>query len=169
MTIIDIILLIIIGIGAISGFMKGFFRQFASILGLIVGLVAAKLLYVSVAEKIYHTVTDSQTAAQVISFIGIWLIVPLIFSIVAHLLTKAFEIASLGWFNRLCGAALGATKYLLVLMLIIYTIEYIDPDSKFLFKTKKEDSTLYNSINALGQIIFPAAKVTAQQIYNQIQ
>lgn len=169
MTTIDIILLIIIGIGAISGFMKGFFRQFASILGLIVGLIAAKLLYASVAEKIYHTVTDSMTTAQVISFIGIWLIVPLIFSIVANLLTKAFEAVSLGWFNRLCGAALGATKYLLVLMLVIYAIEYLDPDSKFLIKTKKEDSTLYLPISTLGQIFFPAAKVTVQNIYNQIQ
>ena len=42
---IDIIILIVIGAGAIVGFVKGFIRQLASILGLIVGLLAAKTLY----------------------------------------------------------------------------------------------------------------------------
>ena len=55
---IDIIILIVIGAGAIVGFVKGFIRQLASILGLIVGLLAAKALYASLAEKLCPTVTD---------------------------------------------------------------------------------------------------------------
>ena len=44
MATIDIIILIVIGAGAVVGFVKGFIRQLASILGLIVGLLAAKSL-----------------------------------------------------------------------------------------------------------------------------
>ena len=80
MATIDIIILIIIGAGAIVGFMKGFIRQLASILGLIVGLLAAKALYTTLAEKLCPTVTDSMTVAQVLAFIIIWIAVPLIFS-----------------------------------------------------------------------------------------
>ena len=76
---IDIIILIVIGAGAIVGFVKGFIRQLASILGLIVGLLAAKALYASLAEKLCPTVTDSMTVAQVLAFIMIWIAVPLIF------------------------------------------------------------------------------------------
>ena len=47
MATIDIIILIIIGAGAIVGFMKGFIRQLASILGLIVGLLALLFLYIT--------------------------------------------------------------------------------------------------------------------------
>ena len=65
---IDIIILIVIGAGAIVGFVKGFIRQLASILGLIVGLLAAKALYASLAEKLCPTVTDSMTVAQVLAF-----------------------------------------------------------------------------------------------------
>ena len=79
MATIDIIILIIIGAGAIVGFMKGFIRQLASILGLIVGLLAAKALYTTLAEKLCPTVTDSMTVAQVLAFIIIWIAVPLIF------------------------------------------------------------------------------------------
>ncbi len=51
MATIDIIILIVIGAGAIVGFVKGFIRQLASILGLIVGLLAAKALYASFGGK----------------------------------------------------------------------------------------------------------------------
>ena len=57
MTTIDIIILIALGAGVIVGFMKGFIRQLASILGLIVGLLAAKALYTSLAVKLCPTVT----------------------------------------------------------------------------------------------------------------
>lgn len=63
MTTIDIIILIALGAGVIVGFMKGFIRQLASILGLIVGLLAAKALYTSLAVKLCPTVTDSMTVA----------------------------------------------------------------------------------------------------------
>ena len=73
MATIDIIILIIVGAGAIVGFMKGFIRQLASILGLIVGLMAAKALYASLAAKLCPAVTDSMTVAQVLAFIMIWI------------------------------------------------------------------------------------------------
>ena len=66
MTTIDIIILIIVGAGVVTGFMKGFIRQLASILGLVVGLLAAKALYATLAEKLCPTVTDSMTVAQVL-------------------------------------------------------------------------------------------------------
>ena len=67
MTIIDIILLVVIGAGAVIGFIKGFIKQLASILGLIVGLLAAKALYVSVAERVFSKITDSMTFAQILA------------------------------------------------------------------------------------------------------
>ena len=75
--------------------MKGFIRQLASILGLVVGLLAAKALYATLAEKLCPTVTDSMTVAQVLAFIVIWIAVPMKFTLVATLLTKALEAISL--------------------------------------------------------------------------
>ena len=40
------------------------------------------------------------TVAQVLAFIAIWIAVPLVFTVVASLLTKAMEAVSLGWLNR---------------------------------------------------------------------
>ena len=42
MTTIDIIILVFLGIGLVSGFMRGFLKQLASIVGLIAGLLVAR-------------------------------------------------------------------------------------------------------------------------------
>lgn len=146
MTTIDIIILIAVGVGAVRGFMKGFIRQLASILGLVVGLLAAKALYVSLAEKLCPVVTDSMTVAQVLSFIMIWIAIPLIFTVVASVLTKAMEVISLGWLNRLLGAGLGALKFLLLTILLVCVIEFIDSDNRLIDETKKDASLLYYPI-----------------------
>lgn len=163
MTTIDIILLLAIGAGAVRGFMKGFLKQLTSILGLIVGLIAAKALYASLAEELCPAVTDSMTVAQVLSFIVIWIAVPLIFTIVASVLTKAMEVISLGWLNRLLGAALGGVKFLLLASLLICVIEFIDPGNQLISETKKEASVLYYPVETFAGIFFPAAKEVTQQ------
>ena len=83
MTVIDIVILVILAAGAIMGFSKGFIKQLASLLGLVVGLLAARALYGQLAEKLCPTVTQSLGVAQVLAFVLIWLAVPLIFALVA--------------------------------------------------------------------------------------
>ena len=163
MTTIDIIILIALGAGVIIGFMKGFIRQLASILGLIVGLLAAKRLYTYLAEKLCPTVTDSMTVAQILAFVIIWIAVPLIFTLVASVLTKAMEAVSLGWLNRLLGAGLGALKYLLLVSLVVCVIQFIDTDSQLISQTKKEESLLYYPMERFAGMFFPAAKEVTQQ------
>lgn len=163
MATIDIIILILVGAGAISGFTKGFIRQLASILGLIVGLIAAKALYGALAEKLCPAVTDSMTVAQALAFIIIWIAVPLIFVLVASLLTKAMKAISLDWLNRLLGAVLGALKFLLLITLVICLIEFVDGDNKLISATKKSESLLYYPMETFAGVFFPAAKDVTQQ------
>lgn len=160
---IDILILSIVGVGAVSGFMKGFIRQLASILGLIVGLLAAKALYASLAEKLCPTLTESMTVAQIVAFVFIWIAVPLLFVLVASLLTKAAEAISLGWLNRWLGSGLGALKFLLLTSLAICVLEFIDGDNKLIDATKKSESLLYYPMETFAGVFFPAAKNITQQ------
>ena len=126
MTTIDIVILIVLGAGAIVGFTKGFLKQLAGLLGLVAGLLIAKALYATVAERFFLPLTDSLTVAQGIAFVVIWLAVPLAFLLLATLLTKAMEAVALGWVNRLLGAGLGLLKSALLVSLLICVVEYID-------------------------------------------
>lgn len=163
MAVIDIIILVVVGAGAIVGFIKGFLRQLASMLGLIVGLIAAKALYASLAEKLCPVLTDSMTVAQVLAFIMIWIAVPLLFLLVASLLTKAMKAVSLNWLNRLLGCGLGALKFLLLASLVICVIEFMDSDNKLVSATKKSESLFYYQMEKFAGIFFPAAKSITQQ------
>ena len=125
--------------------------------------LAAKALYTTLAEKLCPTVTDSMTVAQVLAFIIIWIAVPLIFLLVASLLTKAMKAVSLDWLNRWLGCVLGALKFLLLTSLVICLIEFMDGDNKLISPTKKSESLLYYPIETFAGIFFPAAKSMTQQ------
>ena len=164
MTTIDIVILIVLGAGAKVGFTKGFLKQLAGLLGLVAGLLIAKALYATVAERFFLPLTDSLTVAQGIAFVVIWLAVPLAFLLLATLLTKAMEAVALGWVNRLLGAGLGLLKSALLVSLLICVVEYIDSDNTLLKRTKKQESVLYYPMEKFAGIFLPAAREVAGEL-----
>jgi len=159
MGLIDIILLIIIVAGAIRGFMRGFIHQLATIAGLIIGFLAAKALYMVVAEKLsMYIPSTSMTVLQVIAFIAIWLIIPLLFTILASFLTRTAEMLSLKAFNQFLGLLIGTVKWVLILGLLINVFDYLDADNRVMSQTRKEESLLYYPIKDVISNFFPVAK-----------
>lgn len=164
MTAIDIIILVLLGVGLIWGFIKGFLKQLASVTGLIAGLLMARALYVMVGEKLAPQIGTSVTVAQIISFVVIWVAIPLILYIVATMLTKALEAVHLGGINRIFGALLGMLISLLWVGLFIHVLQYIDSDNVLISKTKKESSLLYYPAEKVTGLFFPAIKQVTEQI-----
>ena len=114
MEVIDIIILVLIGIGVVQGLMKGSIKQLAQIVGFVAGLLLARGLFSTVAEQLAPALRTSITIAQILSFILIWVAVPIGCSLIASVLTKALDVINLGWLNRLAGAMLGAVKVMLL-------------------------------------------------------
>ncbi|MBQ8673816.1 MAG: CvpA family protein [Bacteroides sp.] len=167
MTTLDIIIIAFPVLGALIGLSKGLLKQLASLLGLVVGLLVAKMLYMQLAEKILPLLGDGHmTAAQILAFAAIWIAVPILFALLASLLTKALEIISLGWLNRLFGAALGAVKYGLLACILIGLLEFIDADNTLVEQTTKQQSVLYYPMNHLSGMILPVAEEVSKQIMN---
>lgn len=168
MTVIDIVILAIVAWGVLSGLLRGALKQLAGLLGLVVGLLAAKALYAVVAVRIFSQVTDNLTVAQVLAFIAIWVIVPLLFWSVACVLTHALEAVSLGWMNRLLGGLLGGLVHLLLASLLVCVLEYVDGSNRLIDGADKRESIFYYEIKPLAGLFFPAAKDLAEQIYEEI-
>ena len=158
MEVIDIIILVLIGVGVIQGLMKGMLKQLLQIAGLVAGLLLARALFGVVAEKLAPALGTSITIAQILSFILIWVAVPVACSLIASVLTKAMDVINLGWLNRLLGALLGAAKVMLLIGLAIYVLEYIDPKNEIITRTKKESSMLYTPVKDFTEMFFPAVK-----------
>lgn len=164
MTILDLTIIGIILIGAISGFTKGFIKQLASIIGLIAGLLIARALFATVGEKLAIELDTSVSIGQIIAFILIWLIVPCIISLFASMLSKAAEAVHLGFINRWMGAGLGLIKYTLLASMVIYFIEYVDSKDNLIRSTTKNQSLLYYPIKDFSGIFIPQIKSVTKQL-----
>ena len=164
MEVIDIIILILIGVGVIQGLMKGSMKELASVVGFVAGLLLARALFGTVAEQLAPALGTSITVAQILSFILIWVAVPIGCSLVASVLTKALEVVHLGWLNRLAGAMLGAVKMMLLAGIGIYVLEYIDPKSEMVSKTTKKASVLYTPMKELVNQCLPVVKDVTDDI-----
>lgn len=162
MTTIDYVFLILLTIGALSGFMKGFIKQIATIFGLIAGLFIAKALYIPLAAKLSPAITDSMTVAQVIAFIAIWLLVPLVCTLIASMLSGFLDSMSLGWVNKLLGLAMGAVLTVLIISIILNVLDFIDSGNQVISQTSKDASTLYYPIKDIIGRLFPAAHEIAK-------
>ena len=118
----------------------------------------ARALFGTVAEQLAPALGTSITIAQILSFILIWVAVPIGCSLVASVLTKALDVVNLGWLNRLAGALLGAVKVMLLIGLGIYVLEYIDPKNEMISKTTKKSSLLYSPMKELVVQCLPVVK-----------
>ena len=164
MEVIDIIILVLIGVGVIQGLMKGSIKQLAQIVGFVAGLLLARALFGTVAEQLAPALRTSITIAQILSFILIWVAVPVGCSLVASVLTKALDVINLGWLNRLAGAVLGAVKIMLLVGIGIYVLEYIDPKSEMISKTTKKSSLLYSPMKELVDQCLPVVQDVTEDI-----
>lgn len=164
MEFLDIIILVLIAVGVIQGLLKGFLKQLAALVGLIAGLLIARALFGAVAEHLVVALGTSITIAQILSFILIWVLVPLLCIMVASVLTKALDFIHLGWLNRLLGGLFGAVKVMLLIGLAIHVLEYLDPKSEIISKTKKETSALYNPVKEFTDVFFPVLKDMTDKI-----
>ena len=101
---IDIILGILLSIGIIHGFMKGFIWEVASLLSIFVALWGAIHFSAMAAGYLSEVFSLSEKTNQVISFVIVFLLVFVIVRIGGKILTKFLESISLGLPNRIAGA-----------------------------------------------------------------
>lgn len=150
--------------GAVLGFSKGFIRQLASIVGLIAGLFIARALFASVGERLAEELGTPLTFAQVVAFILIWLVVPIVFLFLASALTRVIDIVKLGFVNRMLGAGLGALKYMLLVGIAIHFIEFVDSKDNLIKSTVKQESVLYYPMEDFSDIFYPTIKNVTEQL-----
>ncbi len=169
---IDIIFAILIAIAIFKGYRKGLIIAIFSIVAFIVGLAAALKLSATVAAYLQNSVSISGKWLPFLSFAMVFGVVAVLVSLGGKLIEKTFEMALLGWANRIGG---------ILLFVILYTIIF----SIFLFYAEKihlfEEATIQSSkvfpfikpwgpkvINAFGTIL-PIFKDMFTQLSNYFE
>jgi membrane protein required for colicin V production len=123
--IIDIVFVALMVLALIKGYSRGFIIAVFSIIALIVGLAAAIKLSALAAGYLNNSVNMSAKWLPVISFFLVFVIAVLLVRLGATALEKTFELAMLGWLNRIAGILLYAVLYTLILSVVIFYTQKI--------------------------------------------
>ena len=114
MNALDIIIGILLVFGLVRGVFRGLMVEIASIIGIFGGIYGAVFYYPAAAGAIF----------LLVSMLGV---------VIKYLL----NIAYLGWFDRLCGAAFGTLKNILVSAVLHFVLTTFLPGGAPLIKTSR--------------------------------
>lgn len=144
---IDLIIIIVLIAGILTGVGRGVLYQLVNLVGLVAAIIAALIGYKSLAEKFvmyvpYPTVTDDtalkfgmdgadlmQTFYNVLAFVLIFFIVKFVFKIIASLFNFVQYVPVLGGFNRLLGGLLGFIQVYFMLFFLLYILALLPIES----------------------------------------
>lgn len=155
MSVLDIILLGVIGLGLVRGFMKGFFVEIASVIALIAGVYGA-IHFSNYAETFIdeNSQWDEKTI-NIIAFAVTFLIIVLAIALAGKALTKLADFAALGIVNKLLGALFGAIKLVLILSVVLNIYDITNRAIPMTDEKSIEDSALYTPVKSLVPMMFP--------------
>jgi len=156
MNILDIILGVLLLIGLIRGFQRGFILELTGIIGLLAGIFGA-LEYSYIAESYLTRWTDWSTSnIEITGFFISFLIISLVVSILGKILTKIVHTIALGMINRLLGAVFGVIKTGLFILILLLIFEYINANGRFIAITKLQDSVILSTIKEVSSTLIPS-------------
>jgi len=164
MNYVDIILIILLVSAAISGFIKGFFVELASIVSLILGIWAGAEFSGIVQHWLSRYISMSEYTMRILSFILIFVFVVLAIHLIATLTEKFVAAISLSIFSRLAGGIFGALKAAFILSILMIVVTKIEELTITIIPPKeKAESKLYQPIERMAPNIFPFLRSMKEQ------
>ena len=139
----DLIIIIVMLVGLISGIIKGAIQQIFSLGGLILGIILGTLLYEPFAGLLLSIFRMSDQTARIVAFVIILLVVPMVCGLFGKLLSKLVRAACLGFIDRVLGAVFGVFKVMLIMGLVIMVLDMTGVSDKIVKKEEKKQSQLY--------------------------
>ncbi len=112
LTALDIVVLLLIVLGAAAGFARGFVTEVLSLLAWVAAFFAVRLLYPA-GQRLALAVTHTESGAAILAFVVIFLITFIAFRMVAAELGDRTRASIVGPVDRVLGLGFGAFKGLL--------------------------------------------------------
>lgn len=146
---IDIIFISMMVLAIFKGLKNGLIVAIFSIVGWILGLLAAFRFSDLAAEYLKDNVDVSPRILSIISFILVFGIVMLLVSLGAKLIEKMVDLTLMGWLNRLGGIFFYVLLYTLIFSVMIFFAERV----RLLNEETISSSKVYEWVKPLAQIM----------------
>ena len=149
MNVLDIILAILLVVGAVNGFRKGIISQLCGLAGVLLGV----WLGFKFGDRlgVWLGVEIGEIASFVIIFIGAVLLAALAGRISAAILRAT----GLGILNRLGGMALSLVEYVLICSLLLGLFQKVNNATGWVEPKVVEESVLVEPVMKVSEVVFP--------------
>ena len=153
MNTVDIVLGIVLLLGVVQGFLKGFLVELAGLLALILGIYAA--IHFSDYTFVFLQDFISRDDEQLywVSFAATFILVVVFISILGRVLTKIVHLIALGILNRIFGAVFGFLKMAFLASLFLMLLSYTNIFN--IGEKTLSESILYSPIRQLAPAVLP--------------
>lgn len=148
-SIIDLIMVLVLVVGAINGFRKGVLSQVGLVMGVVVGVWLAFHIGSQVSEWIGVKMSDlvAYILVFVVAIVAMWLL--------TKLLDSVLKSVGLGIYNRLCGAAVSLVLSSMILSLAFGFFEKCNNALKMVEPEVLEESVIAPVVTAVADVVFP--------------
>src|SRR5271157_4317771 len=126
LSILDWVIVLIVLLSVLQAIAQGFFYEFFSLAGVIVGYLLAAWEYPRVAAWYAHHV-NSQWAADIAGFFTIFFVVVVLAGIIGRIARWAVHGVGLRWFDRLLGAVFGFVRGAVMSTVIVLALAAFAP------------------------------------------
>lgn len=149
----DVILLVVLIWGAITGFKKGLILTLASFTAIIVGALAAYFCADALASEISVKVDWSEKQIAVASFATVFFVVVLSVHMLAKALEGALKLVALGLANKVVGAVFGVAKNAVILTFIIFGVKGFGND--VLLENATDECVVFPIVESIAPLVLP--------------
>lgn len=142
MAFIDFIILLLIIWAIYKGWQAGFIKEIMSMIGFFAGLLVAAALYSNFGEYLAPRIGAAPAVSDIIAFVMLWVIVPILLGLVANILTKALKGMKMGLPNSVLGAVVSTLKYMVLMSCIFNVMSF----TGMISSAKAKESLLYEPV-----------------------
>ncbi|MGH8662377.1 MAG: CvpA family protein [Burkholderiales bacterium] len=118
MTIVDIVVLAIIGVSVVYGVFRGLVREVLALVAWVAAFLVANLIAPD-AARLLPRAMGSEEIRLLVSFVVVFIVVLVGLSVAAVLASKLVKIVGLGPADRVVGGVFGLARGLLVVMILV--------------------------------------------------
>ncbi len=149
----DLIFLLILGIFAVIGIGKGFFREVLGLVGVIAGVFFAIIGFGPLSRVLNSLIPGIPSPILVfLSFAGIFIGIYLLSRLLAGFLSKLSSLILLGWLNRLLGGVIGALKGTIFISLFLLLLGFFPFQGEL--QNVRKNSLLYEPLQRFVPVIY---------------
>ena len=152
---VDIVILIVLVLGAYEGFKKGFLLGLIGLVGFVVAVILGFYFMDSMTDWLKDNVTEFNMAYPIVAFSIIFLISVALIQTVGWILKQVMNLILLGSIDSLAGSLLGVVKAAFFISLFIWFGKEFDLD---LPKQWEKDSEMLDFIEPMAPAVIEAVE-----------